>query len=595
MSEQNKLLVNRLLLASLLLFVSKVSPAQCTTDPASGTVVSMAGVYTNDDGDAATRRDKENGITDKADVLHGIENVAVSISDVYANEYGHATTRRDKDNGITGKADVLHGIENVAAGIGERGTTYIAGAATSADIALATLRIAKTTDGAEPATNGAVVISMAAGYTAGSNITVSYTVAGTAMNGTDYKTLSGTVVIPAGANSITLPIDVIDNFKIDGTRTVTLTLVSGTDGTSTFLPGNDYTTTVNITDNDVASFQAWKVASLPATSRDGKVQPGEIITYKIYVRNTSNAAIGPLTVTDKIPANTNWESGWQLSSGVVGLPITTIPAGGLVEVTFQVKTYENLDGVDWINNTAYVSDGINKLPTYACDPKTGTCDTITRVPVRASRGDLSITKMMAAEGPFMIDDYITYKMVVKNFGNSTFTNLVMTDSLPYNLDVPNNTTTTKGSVATSLQPKKVTWSVSELLPGDSVVVTFTSRIMSGEEVFNTAYVVANEGEDDYSNNIAINKEAVIKKDLFFINAFRPGGVQNNRFVIVGIENYPSAHLLVYSRLGNVVYESSKYNNDWGGDNLSTGEYIYKVIVPKKAGKVTYTGTVLIIR
>lgn len=389
--------------------------------------------------------------------------------------------------------------------------------------------------------NDSFIVSLPTGVTSTPDITVPYTVSGTPTAGEDYNTLTGFVVIPA------------------------------------------------------ASFQSWKLASLPNTNRSGKVQPGEIITYKIYVRNISATAIGPLTVTDKIPTNTNWESGWQLSSGVVTLPITTIPAGGVVEVTFQVKTYENLDGVDWIDNTAYVSDGINKLPTYACDPQTGTCDTVTRVPVRASKGDLHITKTTVSKGPFEIDDDVTYKIVVQNIGKSTFTNLVITDSLPYNLEMPDNTTTNKGTVATSQSPKKITWSVSELIPGDSVVINVTCRVIKGDEIVNTAYVVASEGEEDYANNIAIVKEAVTKKDLYFINAFRPGGAQNNKFIIVGLESYPGSHLLVYSRWGNVVYESNNYNNDWSGDNLSTDEYIYKVIVPKKSGKVTFTGTVLIIK
>ncbi|RFM31935.1 Calx-beta domain-containing protein, partial [Chitinophaga silvisoli] len=466
---------------------------------------------------------------------------------------------------------------------------------TIADNDLPPLSIVKTADAAEPSTNGGFVISTAAAYTVTSPITVTYTIAGTANNGTDYSTMSGTITIPAGANSITLPVNVIDNYKADGTRTVILTLVSGTDGTNTYQPGTDYTATVNITDNDVANYQAWKVASVPSTNPDGKIQPGQVITYTIYVRNTSNTAIGPLTITDKIPTNTNWESGGSLASGVVSFSIPSLAAGAVTQVSFQVKTYENLDGVPSINNTAHVSDGFNKIPTYACDPQTATCDTVTKVIVRPAKGDLTITKTVAAPGPYVIEDYITYNIVVKNVGYSSFTNLVIVDSLPYNLDLPYHTTTTKGSTAFSVSPRKVTWYVNELVPGDSVFITVTCRILAGDHVINTAYVWANEGEADYTNNTDINKEETSNKDLYFINAFRPGAAQNNKFVIVGIEKYPGSHLLVYSRWGNVVFESKNYNNDWTADNIPMGEYIYKVVVPKKTGKFTYSGTVLIIK
>ncbi|SFW65959.1 T9SS type B sorting domain-containing protein [Chitinophaga sancti] len=529
MREQNKLLVNNLLVAFLLLFLSHASIAKCTTGLVSGK--------------------------------------AVTFHSANADNYAFNATG------------------------GSTETTPL----TITDKIVPTLSIIKTKDAAEPSTNGTVTISTEAGYIATKDIIVSYTIAGTAVNGTDYTMLNGLAIIPAGANSVTLPVNVIDNFKTDGTRTVILTLESGSDGFNTFIPGADYSATVNIADNDVTSFQAWKVAILPANNVDGKIQPGEIITYKIYVRNTTNTAIGPLMVTDKIPANTNWESGWQLSSGVVGFPITSVAANGITEVTFQVKTYENLEGVEWINNTAYVSDGTNTRPTYACDPKTGSCDTITRVPVRASKGNLTIRNTILGEGPSMMDDYITYKLLVKNAGRSNFTKLEITDSLPYNLDLPYQTTATKGTAVSGTSPKKVSWHIDKLEPGDSVVITLTSRILSGEKVVNTSYVYAAEGEEDYSNNISINTVEITNKSLHFINAFRPGGVQNNKFVIVGIEKFPGTHLVVYSRLGNIVYESNSYNNDWTADNIAMGEYLYKVIVPKKTGKTTYSGSVLIIK
>jgi uncharacterized repeat protein (TIGR01451 family) len=457
------------------------------------------------------------------------------------------------------------------------------------------LNLAATTGAGEPATNGAFTLSLPTGYTAKEDLTLTYTVSGSATPGDDYTALSGTVIIPAGTNSMTLPVNVIDNYKADGTRTVILTLVSGTDGTHTFQPGTDNTATVSITDNDVANYQAWKVATLPSTNPDGKIQPGQVITYTIYVRNTSNTVIGPLTITDKIPTNTNWESGGSLAAGVVGFSIPSLAAGAVTQVSFQVKTYENLDGVPSINNTAHVSDGFNKIPTYACHPQTATCDTVTKVIVRPTKGDLTITKTVAAPGPYVIEDYITYNIVVKNVGYSSFTNLVIVDSLPYNLDLPYHTTTSKGATAFSVSPRKVTWYVNELVPGDSVFITVTCRILTGDHVINTAYVWANEGEADYTNNTDINKEETSNKDLYFINAFRPGAAQNDKFVIVGIEKYPGSHLLVYSRWGNVVYESKSYNNDWTADNIPMGEYIYKVVVPKKTGKFTYSGTVVIIK
>ena len=68
------------------------------------------------------------------------------------------------------------------------------------------LSIAKTADAAEPSTNGGFSISLPAGITATENVTVNYTVAGSATAGTDYTALSGSVIIPAGQNSVAIPV-----------------------------------------------------------------------------------------------------------------------------------------------------------------------------------------------------------------------------------------------------------------------------------------------------------------------------------------------------------------------------------------------------
>ncbi len=89
------------------------------------------------------------------------------------------------------------------------------------------LSIVKTTDAAEPSTNGAFSISLPAGVLASETIAVSYTISGTATGGTDYANLSGTVNIPAGGNSVSLPVNVINDQLIENTETVIATLSGG--------------------------------------------------------------------------------------------------------------------------------------------------------------------------------------------------------------------------------------------------------------------------------------------------------------------------------------------------------------------------------
>ena len=111
--------------------------------------------------------------------------------------------------------------------------------------------IVATTQASEPDSNGLFTINLTNPMS--TSTTVSYTVSGTATNGTDYETITNSIVIPANTTSITIPVNVIDDDIVEGTESVILTLLN-TDNTSTIttVPA-DATATVNITDDDSAS------------------------------------------------------------------------------------------------------------------------------------------------------------------------------------------------------------------------------------------------------------------------------------------------------------------------------------------------------
>ncbi len=68
-----------------------------------------------------------------------------------------------------------------------------------------------------------------------------------------------------------------------------------------------------------------------------------------------------------------------------------------------------------------------------------------------------------------------------------------------------------------------------------------------------------------------------------------GDMQNDFFVIIGIEAYPNNVLTIYNRWGNVVFEQNGYNNEWEGQNnkgepLPDGTY-YAIFQPTGDGAV----------
>lgn len=79
-------------------------------------------------------------------------------------------------------------------------------------------------------------------------LTVSYTISGSALNGTDYTALPASVEIPAGATSATLTIAPIDDSNREGTETVTVTLSQN----ALYVTGVPSSATVSIADNESA-------------------------------------------------------------------------------------------------------------------------------------------------------------------------------------------------------------------------------------------------------------------------------------------------------------------------------------------------------
>ena len=79
-------------------------------------------------------------------------------------------------------------------------------------------------------------------------LTVHYKLTGAAKGGVYYKTLSGSVTIPAGATQAKIKVKPIDNTTMDGTRVAKIKLKPATDGSYSL--GTATTAKIKIIDND---------------------------------------------------------------------------------------------------------------------------------------------------------------------------------------------------------------------------------------------------------------------------------------------------------------------------------------------------------
>jgi hypothetical protein len=177
------------------------------------------------------------------------------------------------------------------------------------DNTTATVTVAATSNGAEPATPGLFTFTLSNVSTTDTQIT--YGVTGTATSGTDFTAIGTTVTIPAGQTSATVTVPVIDDSIAEGTETVILTMNAATSNSS--ITASTTPATVNITDNDSS------IATIAAGVNGSENGPAN----GTFVVSLSNPSAQPTTITYTVTGTATEGSDYTT---IVSKTIT-IPAG----------------------------------------------------------------------------------------------------------------------------------------------------------------------------------------------------------------------------------------------------------------------------
>ncbi len=158
-----------------------------------------------------------------------------------------------------------------------------------------------------------------------SALTVNYTVAGTATNGTDYTTLPGTVTFAAGSAKALINLVSVDDTLSEATETVTLNLATGTG----YNLGTDKTATVNIFDNDIP------VISISATDANaGEKLTGQTANPGQFTLTRAGNLASALTINYTVAG-----------TAINGTDYTTLP-GTVTFAAGSAKALINLVSVD---------------------------------------------------------------------------------------------------------------------------------------------------------------------------------------------------------------------------------------------------------
>ncbi|SDD06044.1 Calx-beta domain-containing protein [Pedobacter soli] len=245
--------------------------------------------------------------------------------------------------------NIIEGTETVTATLTNSANPLVSISNTPATINIddnttATVTVAATTNGAEPATPGLFTFTLSNVSTSDTQIT--YTVTGSATSGVDYTAIGTTVTIPAGQTAATVSVPVIDDNIAEGTETVILTMTAATSNPS--ITANTTPAVINITDNDTS------VASIAAGTNGNENGPAN----GTFVVTLSNPSSQPTTITYTIGGTATEGSDY---SNIVTKTVT-IPAGQTTAtITIPVLTDNLVEGVETVvvtlgtSNNALVS------------------------------------------------------------------------------------------------------------------------------------------------------------------------------------------------------------------------------------------------
>ena len=194
----------------------------------------------------------------------------------------------------------------------------------------------------------------------------------------------------------------------------------------------------NTTNSNIAFGEILDVVAATKTAIEGVYTPGQLVTYVVTLRNTGNAALTNLTITDDLGAyefagNTRYPLTYEAGSAaffVDGVPqaapavtagpplvITGInlPSGSDGVLVYQARANEFADpavGGTIVNTVTVTGNGINEPITA-----TETVDAATEAELTISK---SITPTQVVD-----NDRVTYTFVIQNTGNEA---VVATDN-----------------------------------------------------------------------------------------------------------------------------------------------------------------------
>lgn len=372
----------------------------------------------------------------------------------------------------------------------------------------------------------------------------------------------------------------LDPTTVDVVSDVThgITIVNPTTGVVTYTPDNGYYGTDHFTYYVRDEFN-----SISDTAN---------VTIRVYkapiaVNDVDTTMEDIPVLVDLVANDTAFGIGLNLGSVV----IVTNPAHGTVE-------NKNDGTVLYTPSNGYYG---NDEFTYTIRDYNGFVSNVAKVNIHVVQNtpDLYLVKTIATPiSQIEVGKTVEFHIMLTNIGKEVATEVVVTDILADNLGGSNVRLEVENGTATyDEDTKTITWNISNLAVNESFMMKVFVQVTSGGDISNTATAKCRENDVIVENNSSTAfADMTSKEDLFIPNVITVNGDgKNDNFVILGLEKYPNAELMIFNRWGSMIYESKDYKGTWDGRDLNEGTYYYVLKVNKYGVKKDYSGWIQVLR
>ncbi|WP_243739723.1 DUF11 domain-containing protein, partial [Algoriphagus boseongensis] len=189
----------------------------------------------------------------------------------------------------------------------------------------------------------------------------------------------------------------ISQSDLDAGSVTNLATASGNGVTS-----NQAQETVNAV--QTANLELTKTSTTSPNSYDAV---GDVLTYNLIVKNTGNVTLSNIVVSDPVAT-------------VVGSPIASLAPGASATATASYTVTQSDVDAGSFTNTATASTTYNNTPVRDTDSETVNA-------VQTANLELTKTSTTSPNSYDAVGDVLTYNLIVKNTGNVTLSNIVVSD------------------------------------------------------------------------------------------------------------------------------------------------------------------------